>query len=544
MPLYYRYFRQPYTGNYFDYTIDIAPLNDFENDDSEGYEVDTSEARQGFDEINSTIAFGFANIPTGNLMVIDQDNQEGVTYLKKFPTGEFSDWLNDREYVPTYDEDTGLVGSSTEDMLKTFILDPSIPEQDLMEDIDFVTLFTGVNSRLYDQDNNFVFSYSDRMQGPVSIHGNVFKHYQNYSINSIPVNTQMSRGCSDKFQVSGLFFTHPDFKFTASVRGHTCPTEWTPEKIENKIWLSESGLFPARTGDFLGYHAQWIPDVSSGVYEEEAEGVFDLVSGNRLDNFSATPLMYNDKITQDIQYFTKDYACNDTSYLSSNDLSKTTFWRSENISFPLDQNLNRAANIGIVFVLRLNEDFKRYQQLFSDGLELMYFGETGITNQLSINVDKMGTEYYFRLKFKGNDQPYHCSPAISEGDYDFHILQWTYDLSSETVYGFMDAISKGNDDLSRGGEFFPENTNMILQKHQGIEIAEVLIYPQTLQGGFNYDIDKIYFIDGYLSHKWNLNVLPLNHPFYHGYPAVLKAGMKGGPLEDLFEAKVSNLTHF
>jgi len=39
-------------------------------------------------------------------------------------------------------------------------------------------------------------------------------------------------------------------------------------------------------------------------------------------------------------------------------------------------------------------------------------------------------------------------------------------------------------------------------------------------------------------------VLSSSHPFYHGYPAILKAGLKGGVLEDLIDAKISNLLHF
>lgn len=540
MPLYYKYFTQPYTGNYIDYTFDIAPLNDFE---IPNYEVDTSAVRQGFDYLDTAIGFGFANIPTGLLKVIDQDNDQGIAYIKNFPTGEFEDWKNNDQYVAEYDEDTGLVGSSLEDMLKTFILDPEVSQLDAYQEIDFITWFTGVNSRLYDQDNNFVFSYSNKMQGPISIHGNIFQYYQNYSINSLPVNSKMRRGCSDKFHISGFFFTHPDFKFTISARGHVTETPWTPEYINNKIWLHESGLFP-NTEDGR-YYAQWIPSVSSGVFEEGAEGVFDLVSGNRTASFSSTPLMYSDKITENIQDFIKDSACKNISYLESKNIANTAFWKAEDISFPLLDDGYRATNIGIAMVLKISEEFENIHSFpFNDGFELMYFGSIGLSSSFSIMVDENQEEYAFRLKFKSTEQSLASSPYIKKGDYNYHMLHWTYDLSSASARGWVDTEFLALDSINHGGSVFPENTDMIFQKMQGLEIAEIIIYPQAHRVGQYYDKNKVYFIDGYLSHKWNLNVLPSDHPYYHGYPAVLKAGMAGGPLEDLYNARVANLLHF
>jgi len=543
MPLYYRYFNQPYTGNYIDYTFDIAPLNDFESVD---YEIDQSVIRQGFDYLDSSIAFGFANIPTGILRLVDQDNEQGVAVLKEFPTGEFQDWLNNREYVPEYNEETGLLQSTLQDMLKTFVVDPSVSHEDLMKYTDFITIFTGVNSRIYDQDNNFVFSYSNKIQGPISIHGNIFKHHQNYSINSIPVNSKMSRGCSDKFHISGLFFTHPDFKFTVSARGHTCETPWTPAQINNKIWLSSTGLFSPGEEDVIGYRAQWMPEVSSGVYSEGAEEVFDLVSGNRMYSISRTPLMYSDKVTQDIHHFTKSTVCENTSYLQSNSISDLAFWRSENISFPLYDDGYPTRNIGIVMVVRISEEFEDYANFpFNDGWELMHFGSSGSSSSLSIELDEVNNNYYFKLKFKGGSQSEVSAPFIAKGDRDYHILHWTYDLYTTYTNGWKDTSFLGTDQISHGGAEFPTDSVLSFQRLQGIEIAEILIYNQVHVGSsIYYDKNKNYFIEGYLSHKFNLDVLSSSHPFYHGYPAILKAGLKGGVLEDLIDAKISNLLHF
>lgn len=547
MPLYYQYFNFPCTGAHFDYTIDIAPLK---VDGASNYIVDDRLPVFDYDSIGKGFAFGFANIPTGSLKVIDTDNEDGLTFVKDFPKQEYLKWLSNEGFEPVYDEQ-GFVGSSSEDMKKTFMLDPYKEEAKLMDSIDFITFFTGKNSKLYDQDNNYVFSYSEKVQGPISINGNVFDTHQNYSINGIPINNNVSRGCSKKGHVSGMFFTHPEFEYTASARDHVSLTPWTPANIQNILWMDSSGIFPQISGGETErqtgvYSGVWEPFASSGVLGTGIYGqptsVFTLRSGNRTN--SVNPTYHHDFVGYELDYVTDEYFCNTTSYLSDINRSNIINWGAEKMSLPLGDDLKPTNNLGISLLMRMKDHDYVPAKIYTDGLELFKFGNIGENNRIQILGKHRDGKNYFKFKINGQSQDDDKSVYIENGDTDWHVFHWVYDKETGYVASWDNNKFLGDQYLLADIDPFPSGTDMHLQRLQNIELAEVIMYPQTGVDGSFFDNEKLLFIDGYLSHKWDLKNLPEDHPFYQGYPIIPKAGMKGGPLEHLYAARISNLTHF
>ena len=535
MAIYYQYFNAPCTGNYFDYTFDIAPFKDYT---ASQLEEDFS---SNFDPINHrNLAFGFANIPTGYLKVLDRDEDSGNAYIKPFPTGEYYDWINGNEYKPYYNSDSGLESSTFEDMRKTFVLDPDLDEKEVLSEIDFITFFTGVNCRLYDQDNNYVFSYSEEVQGPISIHGNVFEYNQNYSINSLPFNSNLSRGCSNDGHVSGLFFTRHDFEYSTSVRSHTNLDRWTPVDMDDKIWFNESGLFPLHTGLQDNHYPQWIANSSiTGEYINDQ--ILYLTSGSRIDTVDLRNFLAEGStiIPETVYEISQEKSCKMTSALKSDNWSNITAWRGEDLSI----NLGEVPQLGLVMLVKVDSssDANTYFNAMGDNNDLLFLGQRGLRYNFEIDFSINSGDYEFDFIFDGTKS----SNPLVVSDNDWHILHWVFDENSTMLNSWIDGVRVARDEPVKVGTI-PTNFNCNLQNQAFIEVGELLIYPQQRGNGGTelFDIEKNYFIEGYLSHKWNLDLLRPSHPFYHGYPANFKAGMKGGPLEHLYSATISNLTHF
>ncbi len=76
--------------------------------------------------------------------------------------------------------------------------------------------FSGVSGKIYDNDENFIYSYNNQQ---LTIEGYVFDTYQAYNINSLPVNFDCSR---QPGELNAVFLTgFSEGKFSIKVWGKT-----------------------------------------------------------------------------------------------------------------------------------------------------------------------------------------------------------------------------------------------------------------------------------------------------------------------------------
>ena len=495
MSLYYQYFDDPASGDFVNYQIDLGPSR-----------------YQQFEEFG----VGFCNIPTGELGRITE------TGIAEFHTGAFNNYINKSPFKHTYASDFEE-GSDVDPMKGTFYLTGDISS------VDFVTAFTGKNSRMYDQDNNLFYSYGDLFQSPFSIAGNIHEYYQNYSVNGIPVNSDMSRGCSEN--ISGFYYTNENLQYQISVRDSALIEKWEP---------SETG------------HAQDIINFDASV-----TGSFE-IAGDKIESWSSTDDKYTlgkwnslfyerleDVVSYDIRPKMNDevIACKDSLYFDNSGSTDFT-----GFMMAAEPEINLKNNFAIMVVAS-------YSKRITDSM--LSFGSRGVKGSFSLNFD--GSVDY-------NDT---AGAAFEFGDNDIkpdELNLFTFVLNVE---GFDEnAYTRKNFTTYLNGlktssqrnffGFLPEedlpDSNCeikLMSDYKGDSfaassgaIAELIILTNMEDETLNDQTSKINIFEGYLAHKWNIdNKLFYSHPYSHGYPPVFKAGLKGGPLENLFGAYASNYTH-
>jgi len=542
---FYKFFEAPASGNYIDYKIDISPSRKW-------YLKDFS--------------FGFANIPTGALHLLvpkkgedyafnstvkldddvigyfDPEEENNIVEnkvegfdeysdpryynldynnsyeLRAFPTGEYNDWLADKDFITQYPE-SGLMPSTTREMQKTFIVSGS---SELLDEIEIITEFKGKNSKIYDQDGNFVFSYSEFKQGPFSIIGNIFEYYQNYFINQLPINDNLSRGCSDK--ITGFFYTNNRLEYVASVRDHLTQVKWTPETIQSdKIWLAPTGIF------------------------DEGESVWKQDGGKNLSTFNYSTSSFED--VDDINSHLSERCCKNLSALSG----RSYYWKSN----PGGSEDVLSDKLVIFIAFRIIDplilDSTKPMEVLNAYQNILAVGSPGSSGGVSVfhksHVDNIGLDLYFMHGniFNNGDKDtwINSQEGININDDGFNIVSFTYEENRNQLESRCNFELINEADASINSSIgLDTGVDLRVGELQGIEIGEVLVYKGSMYENVN-DTNR-YFVEGYLAHQWNMeSKLPEKHPYKHGYPVIpAKAGLEGGPLENLQTAYISSLTHF
>lgn len=127
-----------------------------------------------------------------------------------------------REYFPLPDGGYSYSVVDIERLEYELILHPGITDKSVKFSFGFANgeenlfSFTGVNGRLYDNDNNFISSYALGSESPFEIYGNVYSDYHNYSINRVPVNLDCSKVFSNS--IDNFFYDSDDLVFNLRVR--------------------------------------------------------------------------------------------------------------------------------------------------------------------------------------------------------------------------------------------------------------------------------------------------------------------------------------
>lgn len=529
---FYNFFTTPASGNYVDYRIDVSPSKHwFLKDFSFGFANIPTGAlhlfvpkREEFDAVNNTELINEVSIAEADDLESSNQIENFVQAepvdpryddldfsdryeLRKFPVEEYLEWRSG-EFYPKYSEQ-GLLPSSVEEMNKTFLVSG---DSDLLDQIEIITEFRGKNSKIYDQDGNFVFSYSEARQGPFSIEGNIFEYYQNYSINSLPVNTNLSRGCSDN--ITGFFYRNNKLEYLISARDHINERRWTPAELtQYNIWYDGSGIFSNEDSKWIRSESK--ADLSAGpkylkTFNTDSSGFEDINPNEHLE----------------------EYLCKNISSLNGN-----YSWVGEN-----ENVFNDSLSVCLMFRIK--------EQAFLNGENILSIGNNGQTGGISIfHID--GTEGLNLYFMHGNISDISAQGAwvnavqeVNINDDSWHFLQIQYSLVNNHIVYNLDFVQRYIVEASIDSSIpLSEGVPMTVGEIGGIEFGEVLIYEDDRDSGRN---DRKAFIEGYFAHKWNMqDLLPVNHPYMHGYPVISRsAGLKGGPLENLQTAFISTLSHF
>ncbi len=488
MSVYYQYFDQPASGECVNYQIDLGPSR--------------------YTNIKN-FGVGFCNIPTGELGRITE------TGIAEFHTGAFDSYINSKPFEHTYASDFEE-GSDVDPMKGVFYLTGDINE------VDFITSFTGSNSRMYDQDNNLFYSYGDLFQSPFSIQGNIHEYYQNYFVNGLPVNSNLSRGCSEN--ISGFYYTDENFEYQISVRDSKRIDKWEPK---------ETGS----AQDMINFDASVVSDI-----ELSSDGVesWNSTDGNysfgKWDStfYSGLETVYTKTILPKINE--ELIACKDSIFFDPVD---TGFLQLSGQSF----NLNK--NFAIMIVASYEGDKDQ---------DIIGFGSIGVRGSFSLRFD--GFVDYNEIS--GSSLPFN---EYNVNEKELNLYTYLFN-----VEGF-DGISKNLVTYLNGLKTYQHNDFFdglalddmpdsdcdikLMCGYDGGEqltskgaVAELIILPNIEDEDLESQISKINIFEGYLAHKWNINnKLFASHPYSHGHPPIYKAGLKGGPLENLFGAAASNYTH-
>lgn len=532
---FYKFFETPASGNYIDYKIDLAPSRKWHL---------------------KNFSFGLANIPTGALHLFVPRRDEGNVFnstdeldsnmmgyfdpeeennvvenrakgeelsdpryndesytdsyeLRAFPTSEYYNWLANNEFTTKYPE-SGLQASTTKEMQKTFMVSGS---NELLDQIEIITEFKGKNSKIYDQDGNFVFSYSEFKQGPFSLIGNIFEYYQNYFINQLPINDNLSRGCSDK--VTGFFYTNNRLEYVASVRDHLTQKKWTPEEIQSdKIWLAPTGMF----------------DGDESIWKKGGNG--NLSTFNYKNN--------SFEGLNDVNLHLNERCCKKLSSLSGD----SYYWKSDPEGS--EDVLSDILSIFIAFRVIDPGSFNNYASIFS-------VGDPGLSAGVSIyhknDAGNPGLNLYFMhgniFDNSSQDLWSAAQSPININDDNFNIVSFHYRENSNYIESRCNFELINNSNASIDSSIgLDTEVSLRVGELQGLEIGEVLVYQGSMYQ--NIEATNRQFVEGYLANQWNLELqLPESHPYKHGYPIIpAKAGLEGGPLENLQTAYISSLNHF
>lgn len=509
MGLYYRFFNQPASGDFVNYNIDLGPYREGNLD---------------------KLGFGFANIPTGELGRITE------TGIAEFATGAFDDYLRGDPYDHVFGDDFED-GSDVDPMKGVFYLTGDINK------VDFITSFTGSNSRMYDQDNNLFYSYGDLFQNPFALQGNIHEFYQNYSVNNLPVNSNVSRGCGNN--ISGFYYSEEALQYQVSVRDSTNPKKWEPSLTGSAQELMQFDASIYSSFEFSENNAYEFSEpgvnlwksVNGGNEFEKWEGgdsTLSALEGSIEAGYDVLPLLNGNQ---------DSLACKDVLYFSRFPYLKMDL-----------EDFNGSSNFAIIAAASFDEGSKNRT--------LLSYGANGVKGSFNLHFDG-NVEYN---KTSGSSFSYEANEAEAglTNIYTFLFNVEGMGASSENKKDFISYLN-GKKTNQLNDWFFdfdaadlpPDNSTFRLTAgyNGGFDaagyIAELIILPNIANIGEFYidaigrQLDLVKTIEGYLAHKWNVaERFWINHPFKKGYPAVFESGLKGGPLEFLHSAMASNNTHY